>query len=111
MGICWWCYWGWPKPVAEIYERALKDLNGDWFPLRCGPAHIVWDDENWDSAQWCLDNFGKYSGDYSIEDLAIVRCSLEELASLPQSDWDVCPPDYDGENPVNYPPTVEMVEI
>jgi len=23
--ICWYCYWGWPKPVAGIYKKALCD--------------------------------------------------------------------------------------
>ncbi len=83
MGICWYCYWGWPKLVAEIYQKALKDLNGYDFPLQFGPGHIVWSDENFDSAEWCLENFDKYKGDYSDEELTIVKWSLEELASFP----------------------------
>jgi len=23
MGICWYCHWGWAKPVADIYDEAL----------------------------------------------------------------------------------------
>lgn len=106
--ICWHCYWGWPKPVAEIYKKALAALNGDWFPLHFGPSHIVWEDENFDSAEWCLQHFDKYKGNYTKEDLAIVKRSLEELVALPKSDWDVEPKDYDGEHPEDYPPAVEM---
>jgi hypothetical protein len=73
----------------------------------------VWEDENFDHAQWCLDNFEKYKGDFSDKELVIVRRSLEELAALPQSAWDVEPADYDGRNPDDYPPPegVEMVKI
>jgi hypothetical protein len=105
--VCWFCHWGWPKPVAEIYKRALQDLGGDWSPLHFGPAHIVWEDENFDSAQWCLDNFD-WDIDYPKAQLAIVKRSLEELAALPQSAWDVEPADFDGNDPQNHPPSVEM---
>jgi hypothetical protein len=50
MGICWFCYWGWPKPVADIYLKALAKLDGYDSPLHFGPAHIIWDDENFDRA-------------------------------------------------------------
>lgn len=76
-------YRGWPKPVADIYQKALQALDGYESPLHYGPAHIVWDDENFDSAEWCLENFDKYKGDYSDADLAIVKKSLEELVALP----------------------------
>src|SRR3990170_4665508 len=39
MGICWYCYWGWPKPVAEIYQSALRELAGDESPLHYGMGH------------------------------------------------------------------------
>ncbi len=78
-----------------------------------GPAHVVWADENFDSAQWCLDNFEKYRGDNSDAALAVVRRSLERLAALPESAWNVEPEDYDDRNPDQYPPPdgVEMVCI
>ena len=68
MGICWYCYWGWPKQIAEIYKKALKELDGYSAPLHFGPAHIVWDDENFDSGEWCLEHFDDYKGDYSEEE-------------------------------------------
>ena len=86
MGICWYCHWGWAKPVAEIYQEALKRLNGYASPLHFGPAHIVWEDENFDSAEWCLENFDNYKGDYTPEELEIVKWSLVELAKLPLDD-------------------------
>lgn len=113
MGICWYCYWGWPKPVAEIYQKALKDLDGYEDPLQFGPGHIVWSDENFDSAEWCLEHFDEYKSDYSDEELVIVKRSLQELAILPENVRCVEPEDYDDEHPELYPPPsdVEMVKI
>jgi len=111
MGICWYCHWGWPKVVADIYDKALSELDGYDSPLHFGPAHIVWEDENFDSAEWCLEHFDEYTGDYSLEDLAIVKRSLEELAAVPVNDRCVEPDDYDDEHPALFPPPkgVEMV--
>lgn len=109
--ICWYCYWGWATPVAEIYKDALAELNGDKFPLHYGPAHIVWEDENFDAAQWCLDNFDIYRGDNSDEELAAVRKSLERLAALPQETWDIEPDDYDDLHPENFPPRVPVERV
>ena len=113
MGICWSCYWGWTKPVAEIYEKALQALGGDEVPLHYGPAHIVWSDENFDSAEWCLEHFSEHKGDFSESDLAIVRKSLEELVALSLETRCVEPEDYDDEHPKNFPPPdgVEMVKV
>lgn len=111
MSYCWYCHWGWAKPVAEIYKRALDDLGGDSTPLHYGPAHVVWDDENFDLAQGCLDDFEKYGAGFSERELAIVRRSLEELASLPMEERDIWPDDYDGIHPENYPPSVETVKV
>ena len=114
MGLCWYCYWGWPKAVADIYDRALSDLDGDMCPLDFGPGHIVWSDENFGSAEWYLEHFEEYKGDYSEEDLAIVKRSLEELAKLPLNVRCIEPDDYadsDEEHPELFPPPkgVEMV--
>lgn len=109
--ICWYCHWGWPKPVAEIYQEALAALDGDEMPLHYGPAHVVWEDENFDLAQACLDDFNERQYDYSAGQLAVVRRSLEQLAALPESAWNAEPADYDGFHPENYPPTVEMVRL
>ena len=102
--ICWYCHWGWPKAIHDIYNHATLKLNGNTDPLNYGPAHIVWEDENFDSAQWCLDNFDKYSQDLSEKDKEIVRWSLEQLLLLPDNVINSEPDDYDGENPENYPP-------
>ncbi|GAH80793.1 unnamed protein product, partial [marine sediment metagenome] len=56
---CWYCHWGWAKPVAEIYTAALAALDGDSSLLEYGPSHIVWADENWDWAERSLENFEK----------------------------------------------------
>ena len=111
-GMCWYCYWGWLKPVADIYDKALNDLGDYDSPLHFGPAHIVWEDENFDSAEWCLKHFEKYRGDHSATDLAIVKRSLEELAALPLSVRCIKPEDYDDEHPELFPPPdgIEMIK-
>lgn len=115
MGICWYCYWGWAKPVFDIYAAAqvkLVALNKDAMSaLHYGPAHIVWEDENFELAEWCLENFDNHTGTLSKEELDIVRWSLEELAKIPLETRCPEPKDYDEEHPENYPPPkdVEMV--
>lgn len=109
--ICWSCYWGWPRPVAEIYLRALAELDGNEIPLLSGPAHIVWEDENFDSAEWCLENFDTYKCDYEENKLNVVRRSLEELAKLPIEVRCIEPHDYDGANPQNFPPSADVVKV
>jgi hypothetical protein len=111
MGICWYCYWGWPKPVADIYKQALAKLDGNELPLQYGPAHVVWEDENFDYAEWCLEHF--YECDYSEDDLDVVRWSLEELAKIPLNERCPKPEDYDDEHPDVYPPKAgtEMVRM
>jgi hypothetical protein len=108
MGICWYCHWGWPKAIRDIYDQALAKLDGCDSALNYGPAHIVWDDENFDSAQWCLDNFDMYSKDLSEEEKRVVRWSLEQLLLLPKNVIDAQPEDYDDEHPENYPPPKEI---
>ena len=106
--ICWFCYWGWHPEVKAIYDEALlregENIQG---AMHYGPAHIVWEDENFDKAQWCLDNFDKYPGDNSAADLEVVRWSLEELVKIPMK-YKIEPADYDGRHPENYPPTWEI---
>lgn len=111
MGICWYCHWGWSKPVADIYLAALEKLGGDCTPLNFGPAHIVWEDENWDSVDWSLENFDKYGGRFTSDELAVVRWSLEELKKIPLQEREIEPEDYDDEHPEKYPPTIETVKI
>lgn len=112
MGICWYCHWGWAKPVADIYDEAKKRLNGYEGPLHFSSSHIVWEDENFDSAEWCLENFEKYKNDnYSEEQHAVVKWSLEELSKIPMEIRCCEPDDYNEENPENFPPPkgLEMV--
>lgn len=104
MSVCWYCYWGWAKPVAEIYKISVEMLGGDDSPLHYGPSHIVWADENWGSAEWCLKHFDEYKGDILAEDLRTIKWSLEELAKLPMEVREIVPDDYDDMHPENYPP-------
>ena len=110
--ICWFCTWGWPKPIADIYQAALKELDGDDLPLLYGPAHLVWADENFDSAQWCLDHFEEYKRDLSEKEQQVIRESLEQLLMVDE-EYKCEPEGYDGENPQDYPPPKhwEMVRI
>ena len=101
--ICYWCYWGWPKPIQEIYDRASADLGGFSDPLEFGPGHIVWSDENFLLAQQCLDDFDDHQPRYGESDLQVVRRSLVELASL-SDEFKEPPENYDGQNPANFPP-------
>lgn len=101
--ICYWCYWGWPKPIRDIFEAARVKLGGNIEPLLYGPAHIVWDDENFDSAQHCLDHFDEYAGDLTEYEKSVVRESLEMLLAV-SNEFKNEPEEYDGHNPGLYPP-------
>jgi len=76
-------YREWSELVTEIYEAALEKLDGNENPLHFGPAHIVWEDGNLDSAEWCLEHFDEYLGMYTDEEYKVVKWSLEELAKIP----------------------------
>jgi len=104
MGICWYCYWGWAEPVTKIYNQALDRLKGDDQPLLYGPAHIVWEDENWAYAEACLADFDQNKSYFSEEELAVVKWSLQELIKIPLPLREIEPDNYDGKNPINYPP-------
>jgi len=108
MGICWYYHWGWPKAIHDIYNAALEKLDGDMSPLNFGPAHIVWEDENWDSAQWCIDHFDEYSKDLSEDEKSVVMWSLQELLKLPERVLNAEPKNYDNEHPENYPPPSDI---
>jgi hypothetical protein len=134
-GICWFCHWGWPKPIRDIYDRAEKEIDdildrldryrgmaafGKWegtpptgeSALEYGPAHCTWSDENFDSVDWEIGHCSDPEfSDWHPDVLAIVKRSLEELKALPE-ELKVSPKGYDGEHPENYPPThgVEMVK-
>lgn len=107
MGACWYCYWGWPEKVCQIYDRALMDLHWREEVLLFGPAHVVWEDENWNFIDECIKGCDKpWNGVVSInaEEMAIVKRSLEELKALPYDEVAVEPEDYEGKHPENYPP-------
>ena len=116
---CWFCYWGWPKLVREVYEEAVQEINalgGDGeSAMDYGPGHIVWSDENFEKCdvRWCIEQgrAGKNWHDDPEETdavKAVVLRSLERLLELPDEMLS-SPKDYDGEHPENYPPKVEMV--
>lgn len=129
--ICWFCYWGWPKPILEIYERAERDIDAllpvagpendytDWAglptcgesALKYGPTHCVWADENFggDFAFELKECESDKYDDWLPGTMQIVRRSIVELAALPDELREP-PPEYDGEHPDRFPPThgVEM---
>ena len=113
--VCWYCYWGWPRPVWEIY-RKYEELAGE-SAMKYGPAHVVWEDENFEDEHIanCLEDarngIGWHQGDAeeSPEDKAAVIRSLEELLAVPLCIRMCVPTDYDDENPENFPPGTEMV--
>ncbi|KKL91609.1 hypothetical protein LCGC14_1892920, partial [marine sediment metagenome] len=82
--------------------------NGNEEPLLYGPAHVVWEDENFDSAKGCLENFDKHRGDYTEQELDIVKRSLSELEAIPIDRRCVVPDNYDGEQPELFPPPANM---
>lgn len=95
--ICWYCYWGWPNAVMEIYERWLPELGESG--LDYGAGHIVWSDENFDaeSIQWCIEEARAHGLEREI-------MTLTELLAVPEEVRCCEPADYDGINPENYPP-------
>jgi hypothetical protein len=104
-GECYWCWWGWPKPILDIYNDCLAKLDGNKGPLHFGPAHLVWEDENWDLVQFCLDHFDEFSFDLTEHELAVVRESLARLLAVP--DEYKSPPDgfdEDKNSPGDFPP-------
>lgn len=106
MGLCWYCFWGWPRKIREIYEEGVEDSS--WSAMHFGPAHIVWEDENFDDPQWCIDNLQKYRGDCTDAELEVIKKSLLELAALPM-EIRVPPKGYDPDkhHPNDYPPPKE----
>lgn len=108
--ICWYCHWGWPKQVSDIYHEYLKLTNEQ--AMHYGPAHIVWEDENFETnnVQWCIDNYKKYPCDTSKDTLLVVE-SLRKLLEIPEEIRCCVPNDYDGENPKNYPPPSNIIMI
>lgn len=111
MSICWYCHWGWPKQAQEVYARGVESAEES--SMLYGPAHIVWADENFDSASvlWCIEHAGEYPGDLKPEQIDIVLRSLKELLEVPEEIRCCEPDDYDGEKPELYPPPEGIVMI
>lgn len=90
--MCYFCAWGVPPKVKEIYDRAVRDLDsidgvdGD-SAMRYGPGHIVWDDFNLERehVEYCISVCDDKSRHYGMREdaVAIVRRSLVELLELP----------------------------
>jgi len=114
MGICWDCYWGWPKAVADIYDAAEQDEKY-YSVLHFGPSHIVWEDENWEDSniQFCLEYAKEKENtkNYSKEEMDICIWSLNELLKIPYEERSLEPEDYDDEHPENYPPPKGSVMV
>ena len=109
MAVCWYCHWGWAEPVADIWDEALKRVDYDDLTLQYGPAHVVWADENWDSAEWCLRHFEWDYPDRTRNELYATYWSLLALAALPMNVREIAPRcDEAWEHPELYPPTVPV---
>ena len=101
MSTCWHCHFGWPKPVADIYDR-YGAIAGD-SAMHYGAAHIVWDDENFnrESVQWCLDHFEEYKRDDCTDsENEAVRDSLKALLELPDDVLEIAEAYYDAADDV-----------
>ena len=115
MGYCWFCFHGWPEKIDAIYKEAVEKLSGDESVLHWGPSHIVWEDENFDSAQWCLDHLQEYRDEYRDEytddEIEVCKWSLEQLLELPE---DMKRPpegfDDDDDHPEKFPPLYPMIK-
>jgi hypothetical protein len=121
MAICWYCHWGWAKPVSDIYDDAVAKLealgeDADGL-LQYGPGHIVWADENFERShvEYCIkacdeaDAYGDRTP--SVEAREIVKQSLKALLEVPEHIRACEPAKYKGHNPAAYPPAagIEMV--
>lgn len=114
--MCWYCYWGWPKPIADIYTEAKRRIDaagGSYWALHFGPSHIVWEDENFDCAEHCIEHFDdekQYNSEnYTEQELEIVRWSLEELIKIPIEQRES--PDGGDSDPQAYPPPAGMTMV
>jgi hypothetical protein len=94
----------------EIYKEGIKKAG--WSAMHFGPAHVVWEDENFEHAESCLRDFDKYAKNLTKEEQAGVRWSLEELSKVSLESRCPEPKEYDGEHPELYPPAknIKMVK-
>lgn len=103
-GSCYFCHWGWPPEIQAVYERGLEAAGHS--AMHFGPAHVVWEDENFDSAQWCIDHFDNHSEKLDDVQRAAVLRSLQELVALPDP-LKTSPEGYvleDDTDPADFPP-------
>jgi hypothetical protein len=115
-GICWYCYWGWARPVKEIYERAVEELGDS--VVDYGPGHIVFADENFENhnIEFCLNecdaNRDSYRDRMSDAEIDRLRAYLVELRQVPEEVRCCAPEEYwkDADHPERYPPTIEVVK-
>ena len=107
---CYWCYWGWPKPVSDIYNDALRALGGDHFALEFGPTHSVWGDENFgnESIEFCFNEL-KVEKELDARTMHILRLSLFRLKELP-IELRTPPEGHRNGHPEDYPPPFETVK-
>lgn len=109
--MCWYCQYGWPKPVADIFNRYALMVHED--VLECGPAHIVWGDNNFEThdIEWCLEThrFNRSAKAHELSEFErdAVRKSLIELLEVPESVR--CPKE--AELDVPPPPETELVRM
>lgn len=101
--MCWYCHWGLPKPIADIYERALIEIGGNESALESGPAHMVWGDFNFDdeSIDYCL-NRTIGDGNFSHDEIYAIRRSLLALLAVP-SEYREMGLDFEAD-PIDNPP-------
>lgn len=109
--ICWYCHWGWPQPVAEIYDKGVAAAGE--MAMHHWAGHVVWSDENFDTEtiQECIASAknGEDREDLTDEQVAVVVESLEALLMVPEDIRCCEPEDYDGECPANFPPPNGLV--
>lgn len=115
MGACWHCYWGWPKQVMDIYRKYCEPAYCD--AMHFGPAHIVWEDENFEdyNIESCLEqckrlDYWTHERGFTEGDVEHVRESLVELMQVPE-EIRCEPEDYDDEHPENFPPAPGLVMV
>lgn len=103
MGLCYYCHWGWPKPIADIYDKYLEIAGQS--AMHFGPAHVVWEDENFERhlIEWCLVEADTYRAyDCTDEEHEAVKQSLRELLTLPDAIFVV--PEGGWDDPDKHPP-------
>ncbi len=123
MGICWYCHWGWPKQVYDIYMKYLALLDGDDVLLEFQQAHIVWSDENFETEciESCIIHADEYWDKENVtkEEHDLITESLKELLLVPEEIRCCEPEEYIVKNrtgnneadPKDYPPPAGIVMV